>query len=68
MKLFAGAAIAAILIIGAATCPQHIRDQAQEAVEISPELKAEVVRQIDLFVAVMEGDRPDIELEPASSR
>lgn len=68
MKLLAGAAIAAILIIGAVTCPQHVRAQAQEAVEIPPELKAEVARQIGLFVAVMEGDRPDIELEPASSR
>jgi hypothetical protein len=68
MKLLAGAAIAAVMIVGAAACPQHIRAQAQEAVEIPPEVRAEVARQIDLFVAVMEGDRPEIDLPPESSR
>ncbi|WP_421784441.1 hypothetical protein [Hyphobacterium sp.] len=68
MKLLAGVSVAALMILIAALCPQHIRAQAQEAVEIPPELKAEVARQIDLFVAVMEGDRPEIDLHSEPSR
>lgn len=61
MKVFIGAGLAALLATGAVVCPDHLRQQARDAAAIPPEVHAEISRQLDLFVSVMEGDRPSIE-------
>lgn len=61
MKLLIGISAAGLLAIGAITCPEAVRDQAREATTLSPAIHAEVSRQIEMFVAVMEGERPDIQ-------
>jgi hypothetical protein len=66
MKIFIGAGFTALLAIGAIVCPEHVRQQARDAATIPPAVHAEISRQLDLFVSVMEGERPAI--EPASSR
>jgi hypothetical protein len=60
MKLLIGIGAAGLLAIGATTCPETVRDQAREAVTLSPAMHAEISRQIDMFMGVMEGERPDI--------
>jgi hypothetical protein len=61
MKLLIGIGAAALLAVGATTCPQAVRDQAREATTLSPAVHAEVSRQIEMFIASMEGNRPTIE-------
>ena len=67
MKLFLGLATASLLILGVVTCPQHVREQAQAAATPSPEIQAEVARQIDLFVVVMRGEDERVDLQPSQS-
>lgn len=64
MKIFIGAGFAALLVAGALACPAHLRQQARDAATIPPEVHAELARQLDLFVSVMEGERPEIEPAP----
>lgn len=65
MKILIGAGFAALLLTGAILCPEHVRQQARDAATIPPEVHAEISRQLELFVSAMEGNRPDIEPEPA---
>lgn len=65
MKILIGAGFSALLVAGAVACPAHVRQQARDAATIPPEVHAELSRQLELFVSVMEGERPDIEPEPA---
>ncbi|MEE2526564.1 hypothetical protein V0U79_09310 [Hyphobacterium sp. HN65] len=70
MKLLLGLAAASLVTTGVAVCPQHVRERAQEAATPSPEVRAEVARQFDLFVNVMRGDgeRVDLPSSPSESR
>lgn len=65
MKILIGAALTALLTAGAMVCPDHVRQRARDAATIPPEVHAEISRQLELFVSVMEGDRPAIDPEPA---
>lgn len=66
MKILIGAGLTALLAAGAVVCPDHVRQQARDAATIPPQVQAEISRQLELFVNVMEGDQPDI--GPAHSR
>ncbi len=61
MKIFIGTGLIALLAVGIVTCPAHVRQQARDAATISPELQAEMSRQLSAFTAVMEGEQPDIQ-------
>ncbi len=65
MKVLIGAGLSALLATGAIVSPEHVRQQAREAMTIPPGVQAEVSRQLDVFVSFMEGDRPAIEPAPA---
>jgi len=58
MKIFIGAGSAALLLAGVLLCPDHLRQQARDVAEISPEAQANISRQLDLFVSVMKGETP----------
>lgn len=51
----------AVLAIGATAgvCPDHVRQQAGETIQVSEVTRAEFARQMDLFVEAMRPDPPD---------
>jgi len=60
MKVFLGTLLLAMGIGGAVSCPDHVRAEAAERVQISDETVEEFGRQLDLFTEYMRGEAPEL--------
>jgi len=60
MKAFIGAMVFAMCVGGAVTCPDHVRAEAANRVQIPDETVDELSRQLDLFTEYMRGEAPEL--------
>jgi predicted TPR repeat methyltransferase len=68
MKVILGGIAVLALGAGAGLCPDHVRDRAANSIEISDETRAELARQMDLFLESMRPETADFSRnEPARS-
>ncbi|GJL96959.1 MAG: hypothetical protein DHS20C06_07760 [Hyphobacterium sp.] len=66
MRIIIGTGLIALLVVGIIACPAQVQQQARDVATIPPEVQAEMSRQLSVFTAVMEGERPD--LQPRDSQ